>query len=78
MSFSSEVKAELCRAPASRRCCAVAEAYGVLLYSHTYTPREIRIVTASERSPRGCPSCFTARSACGSTRTRRSPAAASC
>lgn len=47
MSFSSEVKAELCRAPASRRCCAVAEAYGVLLYSHTYTPREIRIVTAS-------------------------------
>ena len=39
MSFASEVKNELCRVPVSRHCCAVAEAYGVLLYCHTY--REI-------------------------------------
>ena len=32
MSFASEVKNELCRVPVSRHCCAVAEAYGVLLY----------------------------------------------
>ena len=46
MSFASEVKNELCRVPVSRHCCAVAEAYGVLLYCHTFTTREIRIVTA--------------------------------
>ena len=44
MSFASEVKNELCRVPVSRHCCAVAEAYGVLLYCHTFTTREIRIV----------------------------------
>ena len=26
MSFAGEVKTELCRAPLSRRCCALAEA----------------------------------------------------
>lgn len=56
MSFSSEVKAELCKIPVSRACCALAEAYGVLLYSNTFTVREIRIITASrafaERLPR--------------------------
>ena len=55
MSFASEVKNELCRVPLSRHCCAVAEAYGVLLYCHTFTTREIRIVTAcdafAERPP---------------------------
>ena len=36
MSFSSETKEELCRSPLSRSCCALAEAYGVLLYCHTW------------------------------------------
>ena len=40
MSFSSDVKAELCRSPVTRACCAVAEAYGVLLYANTFTHRE--------------------------------------
>ena len=62
MSFANDVKNELCRVPLSRHCCAVAEAYGVLLYCHTFTTREIRIVTASP-SPSGCRSCFAARSA---------------
>ncbi|HBR09387.1 MAG TPA: DNA-binding protein WhiA, partial [Clostridiales bacterium] len=30
MSFSSEAKAELCRAAMQKKCCAVAEAYGIL------------------------------------------------
>lgn len=47
MSFSSEVKAELCREAVGRRALAAAEAYGVLLYCQIYTPREIRVVTAS-------------------------------
>ena len=56
MSFSSRAKAELCRVPIKRRCCAVAEAYGALLYCSVFSTREIRIVTANddfaERLPR--------------------------
>ena len=48
MSFAAEVKTELCRAPLSRKCCAQAEAYGVLLYCNTFSPREARIVTENE------------------------------
>lgn len=48
MSFSGEVKAELCRAAVNRECCACAEIYGVLLCCNTFTPREIRIITESE------------------------------
>jgi DNA-binding protein WhiA len=47
MSFSGQVKAELCRVPLNRPCCALAEAYGVLLYANCFSAREIRIITAS-------------------------------
>lgn len=47
MSFCSNVKAELCRLPLNRSCCAVAEAYGVLLFCNTFTPGAVRIVTES-------------------------------
>jgi len=47
MSFSSEAKAELCQAKTDRKCCALAESYGVLLYCNTFSSREIRIITAS-------------------------------
>lgn len=79
MSFATEVKNELCRVPLSRHCCAVAEAYGVLLYCHTFTTREIRIVTACDALPSGCRSCFGAHSArilC--SRSRKRPADAMC
>ena len=56
MSFSSEVKTELCAAAVHDKACAVAECYGVLLYCNTFTAREIRIVTAgrdfAQRLPR--------------------------
>ena len=56
MSFSGEVKLELCREGLSRSCCARAEAYGVLLYANTFSNREIRIITESgvfaQRLPR--------------------------
>ncbi len=45
MSFSSNVKAELCRPPVHKTCCAVAEAYGVLLFCNTFSPSAVRIVT---------------------------------
>ena len=47
MSFASEVKAELCRDAVGSRTLAVAECCGVLLFCHTFTPFEIRVVTAS-------------------------------
>lgn len=47
MSFSSDAKAELCALRRERKCCAVAECYGILLYCNTFSPQEIRIITAS-------------------------------
>ena len=47
MSFSSNVKAELCKDSLSKKSCAVAEGYGVLLYCNTFSSMEIRIITES-------------------------------
>ncbi len=55
MSFSANVKAELCRLPLNRACCAVAEAYGALLYGYCFSAREIRVITASEAFARRLP-----------------------
>ena len=56
MSFSSNAKAEICKTAITKRCCAVAESCGVLLYCNTFSPELIRIVTESpdfsERLPR--------------------------
>ena len=58
MSFASETKAELCRIPLNRRCCAQAEAYGVLLYCNHYSRDEVRIITESEDFARRLPQLF--------------------
>ena len=58
MSFSSDAKAELCRAKVDKKCCAIAESYGVLLYCNTFTPREIRIITASDAFAARLPRLF--------------------
>lgn len=47
MSFSSKTKAELCRNPIRKPCCARAEAFGVLLLAKVFTTDEIRITTES-------------------------------
>lgn len=58
MSFSSEAKAELCREPMQRRCCAIAEAYGILLYCNLFTMDEIRIVSSSAALAERLPKLF--------------------
>ena len=58
MSFASEVKTELCRGRVSRKCCAVAEACGVLLYCNRFDRRQVRIVTESEPFARRLPGLF--------------------
>jgi len=58
MSFSYSVKAELCKDPISRGCCAVAECYGLLLYCNTFSAREIRIITESREFAQRLPKLF--------------------
>ena len=58
LTFSARAKGELCRQPLSRRCCAQAEAYGVLLYCNRFDGREIRIATESEDFARRLPLLF--------------------
>ncbi len=58
MSFSSDAKAELCRAKIDKKCCAVAECYGVLLYCNTFSAAEIRIITASDAFAARLPKLF--------------------
>ena len=58
MSFSAEAKAELCTAKLDRKCCALAECYGALLYCNTFSAREIRIITASDAFAARLPKLF--------------------
>lgn len=58
MTFSARVKEELCRAKVSKKCCALAECYGVLLFCNSWTSREVRIVTESEPFARRLPLLF--------------------
>lgn len=58
MSFAGDVKAELCRIPLNRRCCAQAEAYGILLYCNTFTSTEIRIITEHDGLAQRLPLLF--------------------
>jgi len=58
MSFSGQAKAELCRHPLNRTCCARAEAYGVLLYANSFSAKEIRIITASPEFAQRLPKLF--------------------
>lgn len=58
MSFSGETKAELCRVPLTRRCCAQAECYGILLYANRFDDTQARIVTESEHLAARLPQLF--------------------
>lgn len=43
MSFTTDVKNELCKAPVHPGCCAVAECFGMLLLAYRFSCEEIRI-----------------------------------
>lgn len=58
MSFAGEVKRELCKLPIQRKCCALAESCGVLLYAGGFSVSEARIVTESEDFARRLPKLF--------------------
>ena len=58
MSFAGDVKAELCRQKLSRKCCALAEACGVLLYCNRFDRGQVRIVTESVPFAQRLPGLF--------------------
>lgn len=58
MSFCSNVKAELGRIPHHKTCCAVAEAYGVLLFCNTFSSTGVKIVTESRDFAQRLPKLF--------------------
>ena len=58
MSFSTDIKTELCSEAVSGKALAVAEAYGVLLYCRTFSASEVQIVTGCEAVSQRLPKLF--------------------
>lgn len=58
MSFSSDVKAELCRGKLNRACCVRAEACGVLLYCNHFSAQGVKIMTESPDFAKRIPLLF--------------------
>lgn len=58
MAFSAGVKQELCRPRIGRRCCAQAEAYGILLFCGAFHSRQARIVTECPTLKERLPALF--------------------
>ena len=58
ISFSGSAKAEICRSLPQRRCCALAESFGVLLFSNSFTKDNIRIITESKEFAQMLPGLF--------------------
>ena len=46
LSFSATAKSEICRYFPQKRCCALAEAFGILLFCNSFTRDCIRIIKA--------------------------------
>lgn len=58
MTFSGEVKQELCKQTINKKCCAQAEAYGILLFCNTFNSRQVRIITESPKLKERLPVLF--------------------
>lgn len=58
ISFSSTVKAEICRVLPQKKCCALAECFGILLYCNSFGDNGIRIITESRSFAQNLPKLF--------------------
>ena len=58
LSFSASAKAEICRNVPARQCCALAECFGILLFSNHFTGDNIRIITESREFAALLPKLF--------------------
>lgn len=58
ISFSSTAKAEICRALPQKKCCALAQCFGILLYCNSFGAKGIRIITESREFAQSLPKLF--------------------
>ena len=58
LSFSASAKAEICRSVPSKRCCALAQCFGILLFCNSFTAGSIRIITESREFANILPKLF--------------------
>lgn len=58
VSFSGNAKAEICRSFPQKRCCALAQCFGVLLFCNSFTSDGIRIITESPDFAQVLPKIF--------------------
>ena len=58
ISFSGSAKAEICRNLPAKRCCALAECFGILLFCNSFSMDGIRIITESREFAQILPKLF--------------------
>ena len=58
ISFSGGAKAEVCRALPHKRCCALAESFGILLFCNSFTGDNIKIITENLEFSQFLPKLF--------------------
>ncbi len=58
VSFSGGAKAEICRSVPQKRCCAIAECFGILLFCNNFSADGIRIITESREFAHSLPKLF--------------------
>ena len=58
ISFSGNAKAEICRNFPAKRCCALAECFGILLFCNSFGANGIRIITESREFAQNLPKLF--------------------
>lgn len=58
ISFSANAKAEICRGFPQKRCCALAQSFGVLLFCNSFSREGIRIITESREFAQHLPRLF--------------------
>lgn len=58
VSFSGNAKVEICRGIPQKRCCAVSECFGILLFCNSFASDSIRIITESREFAAMLPKLF--------------------
>ncbi len=58
ISFSGNAKAEMCRSFPQKRCCALAQCFGILLFCNSFAFDGIRIITESREFAQLLPRLF--------------------
>ena len=58
LSFSASAKAEVCRVQPQKRCCALAECFGILLFCNSFHRDGVKIITESREFAQLLPKLF--------------------